>query len=104
MSDTIDVHCEPAASGWTCRVTVSGRGTETRHDVTVGAADLARLAPGADSPADLVRRSFAFLLAREPKESILRRFDLPVIGRYFPSWEDEIRRARAGWTTPRGGA
>ncbi|MCJ7709967.1 MAG: hypothetical protein MUQ32_03970 [Chloroflexi bacterium] len=59
--------------------------------MAVAAADLARLAPGATTPVDLVRRSFAFLLAREPKESILRRFDLLLIGRYFPEFEREIR-------------
>ena len=31
-----------------------------------------------------------FLLAREPRESILGRFDLPLIGRYFPEYEREI--------------
>ena len=41
-------------------------------------------------PIDLVRRSFAFLLEREPKESILRSFDLPEIGRYFPDYERTI--------------
>ena len=51
---------------------------------------LERLAPGADDPIDLVRRSFAFLLEREPKESILRSFDLPEIGRYFPDYERSI--------------
>jgi hypothetical protein len=90
MSDTIDVRCEPDEDGWICHVTVSGRGTATTHDVTAAAADLARLAPGDTTPDDLVRRSFAFLLAREPKESILGRFDLTVIGRYFPEWEREI--------------
>jgi len=39
---------------------------------------------------DLVEASFAFLLEREPKESILRDFDLIVIGRYFPQYEQEI--------------
>jgi hypothetical protein len=39
-----------------------------------------------------VRASFEFLLAHEPRESILRSFELPVIGRYFPEWQDEIRR------------
>ena len=43
-------------------------------------------------PTDLVERSFAFLLEREPRESILRSFDLSVIGRYFPDWERAIRR------------
>jgi hypothetical protein len=33
-----------------------------------------------------------FLLEREPKESILGQFDLPVIGRYFPEYERDIRK------------
>ena len=87
----VDVRCEPAPGGWTCHVTVDGPGTETAHVVGISDADLARLAPGAPDPGDLVRRSFAFLLAREPKESIVGRFDLPVIGRYFPDYELAIR-------------
>jgi hypothetical protein len=58
--------------------------------VGVSTAALARLAPRADDPEDLVRRSFTFLLDREPKEFILGRFDLPLIGRYFPEFEREI--------------
>jgi hypothetical protein len=54
--------------------------------------ELVRLDPGAGEPTRLVRASFAFLLEREPKEAILRSFDLPVIGRYFPEYQDEIRR------------
>jgi len=38
------------------------------------------------------RRSFEFLLAREPKESILPEFDLPLIGRYFSEYERELQR------------
>jgi len=94
MSDALDVRCERSGSGWVCHVTVSGGGTSTRHEVAVSATELARLDPGAATPDDLVRRSFAFLLAREPRESILRRFDLPLIGRYFPDWEREIRPVR----------
>jgi hypothetical protein len=78
-------------SGRTCRVTFGGPGMPTTHEVTVTAPDLARLAPGASTPDDLVRRSFAFLLAREPRESILRRFGLSQIGRHFPEDEREIR-------------
>jgi hypothetical protein len=89
----LDVRCEPMpdGAGWTCRVRVGGPGAPTTHDVAVSAADLARLAPGAVSPEGLVGRSFAFLLVREPKESILRRFDLIEIGRYFPEYERTIR-------------
>lgn len=92
MTQAIDVRYEPGPGGWTCSVKVGGPVAPTRHVVLVSAADLARLAPGATDPEDLVRRSFVFLLAREPRESILARFDLPLIGRYFPEYEREIRR------------
>ncbi len=92
LQTDVVVACVPAPGGWSCRVTVGGRGPATSHDVSVSAADLARLAPGATDPTDLVARSFAFLLAREPKASILGRFDLLVIARYFPEYEREINR------------
>jgi hypothetical protein len=74
------------------RVRVIEAGSETTHDVTVSPNDYTRLTSGKTEPEELVRRSFEFLLEREPKESILTRFDLPVIGRYFPEYEREIRR------------
>ena len=61
----------------------------------VTAEALARLAPGHYDPEELVAASFVFLLEREPRESILRRFELPVIERYFPGYEAEIRRQMA---------
>lgn len=62
---------------------------ETNHDVSVARELIERLAP-AESPESFVRRCFAFLLVREPKESILRRFDASVIGSYFPEFEKAI--------------
>jgi hypothetical protein len=67
-----------------------GRG-ETSHEVTLGRDLLARLSPGESADA-FVKRCFAFLLEREPKESILRRFDVSVIARYFSEFEDVIVR------------
>ncbi len=72
-------------------VVVRDGGGETRHEVTVSAADLARLGAG-QSGAALVEAAFAFLLDREPKEAILARFDLSVISRYFPEFERELPR------------
>lgn len=40
----------------------------------------------------LVERSFEFLLEREPADSILPRFTLDEIGRYFPEYQGEIAR------------
>ena len=87
----IDVRCEPDSDGWTCQVRLTDAAGIGEHRVTVDRADLSRLAPGAADPSDLVRRSFAFLLEREPRSSILRTFELTVIGRYFPDWERSIR-------------
>ena len=89
MTD-IAVKCNPNRGGWSCKVRLSDDTSATDHVVRVGAAELGRLAPGATDPTDLVTRSFAFLLRREAKESILRSFDLPVIRRYFPDYERTI--------------
>jgi len=96
MSD-VAVRCEgDRTHGWTCEVTVrEGSRDVSTHRVSVAPEDLERLVPGAPDPADLVERSFAFLLDREPPSSILRSFDLPLIGRYFPEYEQEIRRRNA---------
>ena len=72
-------------------VIVWENGSETRHVVTVEPAYARKLAGTVDSAEELVRRSFQFLLEREPKESILRQFNLRDIGRYFPDYETEIR-------------
>jgi hypothetical protein len=88
----IDVSCVTAANGWLCEVTVDEDGSETRHSVTFTRADFQRLVTSGGTPEGLVRRSFEFLLEREPKESILKSFALPDIGRYFPEYEREIRK------------
>jgi hypothetical protein len=72
-------------------VVVRERNGETRHSVTMSAESYARLAPGgAASRVDVVRAVFEFLLEREAKESILRRFDVTVVSRYFPEFEREL--------------
>jgi hypothetical protein len=59
-------------------------------------ADYERIAGGKVEPTELVKRAFEFLLAREPKESILAQFDLSIIGRYFAEFEREMKRNLAG--------
>jgi hypothetical protein len=72
-------------------VTVQGR-TVTKHRVRVTSDDLRRFGGGNTSVPKLLEASFRFLLDRESNSSILSSFDLPVIGRYFPEFEREIRR------------
>lgn len=73
------------------RVTVIASST-TEHDVYVS-ADYANKLCGGKIPTDeLVKQSFAFLLERESNTSILRKFDLSVINRYFPEYEKAINQ------------
>jgi hypothetical protein len=67
-------------------------GTTTTHTVSVDPAYYQRLTGGQVSPERLVEASFEFLLEREPNTSILRQFELPVINRYFPEYENTIRQ------------
>ncbi len=66
--------------------------TTTQHMVTVPTAYALKLTDGKVSTEQLVKKSFEFLLAREPNTSILRSFELSVIGHYFPEYEREIKR------------
>lgn len=85
-----EITVRPAEEG-RFRVRVEEGGSATEHDVSVSADDLERLGAGR-KPDAFVRDCFDFLLAREPKESILGSFDVSAIGRYFPEFEREIVR------------
>lgn len=82
------VTVEPLGSE-THQVTVTDSRSSSTHEVTAGPNDVARLGTGA-SAEDLIEASFRFLLDREPKESILSRFDLSIISRYFSEYEARI--------------
>lgn len=71
-------------------VTVKEEQTLTRHRVSMTQETFQKLARGVDDPVRLVEAAFRFLLDREPKESILSRFDITVISRYFPEFETRV--------------
>jgi hypothetical protein len=88
---TIHVTVAVNVGGWTCLVRIDEDGQPvSKHTVTVTKVDKERLAPES-TVEDLVTRSFEFLLEREPPHSILQRFDLTDITRYFPEWEAVVR-------------
>jgi len=70
-----------------------GRGKSV-HEVKATAEQVRRYGGGA-SAESLIEASFEFLLEREPKESILSSFDLPVIERYFPEYAGDVRERLA---------
>ena len=74
-------------------VIVNEGGIKTGHAVILDDDYYQKLTGGKITKEELIKKSFAFLLERESKESILSRFDLKVIKRYFPEYEKEIKHA-----------
>lgn len=86
----MSVRVEALADGsWAVRVEAGG--TTRHHVVTVPSGYAGRLGCAGAGDAELVRASFAFLLDREPAGSILQRFALDVIPRYFPEYAAEVK-------------
>jgi hypothetical protein len=71
-------------------VVVRQQGSETTHRVTFTREMYRRLTASKHTPERFLDAVFRFLLDREPKESILRRFDAAIVGRYFPEFEREL--------------
>jgi len=102
---------EQIENGWRFVVEVGEGESKTQHSVTLDKEYWEKLThslgslQGPESPSgprtagqaekvppeELVKKSFEFLLAREPKESILREFNLREIAKYFPEYESEIK-------------
>ena len=90
----IAVACVGADGAWVCSVRVQDEHSATDHVVSVDEIDLPPALDGAEL-VDIERllvATFEFLLEREPKESILARFDLDVVERYFPDYPVEMAR------------
>lgn len=77
--------------GDTYTVEVREDGGRTIHHVSVPPDALARYGGDGVSAEALLDASFRFLLEREPKEAILRSFEITVIERYFPEYPGTIR-------------
>ena len=76
----------------TFEVIVSSSATTT-HAVTITHEIHQKLTGGRISKEELLDFSFKFLLDREPNTSIMDTFELTVISRYFPEYENEVRNS-----------
>jgi len=74
------------------KVTVKEDGGETKHIVTLHEPYYQELTAEMISGEELIRTSFEFLLEREPKESILKKFELPRIQKFFQEYEETMSR------------
>ncbi len=73
------------------KVTISDERSQSKHLVTLHEPYYQELTGGMISAEELIQKSIEFLLEREPKESILKKFELPKIQKYFPEYEPTIR-------------
>ena len=64
--------------------------SDEKYKVTVSKATMEDLGNGR-SKEEFIEDCFKFLLEREPKESIMKEFNVEIIGKYFPEWKDEIK-------------
>jgi hypothetical protein len=74
----------------TFQVTVDENGSRSTHTVTVEDKYYKKLTGGIIPKEELIKKSFEFLLERESKESIMSKFDLTVISKFFPEYESFI--------------
>lgn len=91
---TVTVTLGPGTGPWGSKVVVhDDDGSGTTHEVSLSRETFERLHRREESPEAFVTRCFEFLLAREPKESILSTFDIDVIETYFPDFEALIAQS-----------
>jgi hypothetical protein len=86
----IEVRCTGQGDPLQFEVVVREGKGESRHQVTMAQETYERLTAGKHARECFVEAAFRFLLDREPKEAILGRFDMTVISRYFPEFEQEL--------------
>ena len=92
----IEIRRTGAADPLEFEVTIRDAAGASLHTVTLSRQDYERLTAGRHTPEQCIDAAFRFLLDREPKESILRRFDISVISTYFPEFEHALSRYLAG--------
>jgi hypothetical protein len=86
----IEVRCTGQGDPLQFEVVVREGQGESRHQVTMAQETYERLTAGKHARERCVEAAFRFLLDREPKEAILGRFDMTVISRYFPEFEQAL--------------
>jgi hypothetical protein len=83
---------DPSGGGLVFDVIVRDPRGESRHRVTIEANNAERWAKLGAEPSRCAEAVMRFLLFREPKESIMSTFDMRVVRRYFPEFDEAFPR------------
>lgn len=76
--------------GWEFLVEVRGDDDGIEYSVVLDKKYWEKLTDSKTEPEELIKKSFYFLLKRESKKSILRKFNLREINNYFSEYEKAI--------------
>lgn len=87
----IHVTSRPSNMGWHFAVTVTDSKGQSTHNVSMAKDFLMRIG-ASHQPEKVVKKSFEFLLEREPKEAILQEFDITAISHYYPNFISELEK------------
>lgn len=78
--------------GWTFLVELGHGYDLVEYRIDVNREYWAKLTSCRIEPAQLIEMTFKFLLDKEPKEMIMKKFNLSDINQFFPQYEREIKR------------
>lgn len=79
-------------NGWTFLVELGQGEGLLEYWIEVDRDYWTRLTNRRIEPSDLVTRMFSFLLGKEPKELILKKFNIADVAGHFPMFEIEIKK------------
>jgi hypothetical protein len=83
------IHKEKSGEhAWLLRVRLDA----LEYEVELDEAYWRELSGGFCSPDELVKIAFDFLLHRESRDDILPKFNMRLIQKYFPSFEEDMKR------------
>ena len=91
MSNITILKQDETENGWKFVVAID----DTTFEVEVERTYWQEVTDGTMGVEEFVRRSFEFLLEREPKEAILHTFNLQDIKKYFPEYPGDILSRRS---------
>jgi hypothetical protein len=92
----MEIHIKTVSTnlGWHFTVTIDDPAGPSFHKVSMDKDFLTRV--GADHhPEKVVKKSFEFLLEKEPKERILPEFDITEISTFYPNFISELNKRLA---------
>lgn len=91
--DNIDIKNTSSQLGkWQFEVTITNANDNYEYTVTLDKDYYMELTKEKIPAGQLIQDAFMFLLAHEPKDKILKEFDLSQIKDYFPDFEKQIKQ------------